>query len=135
MYLVDTDVLSNIVKRKPSEKLIKKLETVPSELQFTSAINIGEIYFGANRSDKRDTILRAFKSFVFPHIVILPFDEESGKIFGKLKATLEKKGTGCSEPYLRIAAIAVQHSFTLITGNTKHFNKIPGLSIENWLND
>lgn len=135
MYLMDTDVLSNIIKRKPSEKLIKKLETVPSELLFTSAINIGEIFYGANRSSKKDIILKAFTAFVFPHIGVLPFDEASGKIFGKLKATLEKKGTGCSEPDLRIAAIAAQHAFVLITGNTKHFKKIPGLSIENWLND
>jgi tRNA(fMet)-specific endonuclease VapC len=46
---------------------------------------------------------------------------------------LEKNGVGCSEPDLRIAAIAIQHKLTLITGNTKHFVNIPGLKLDNWL--
>ena len=53
--------------------------------------------------------------------------------FGILKAELEKNGMGCSEPDLRITAIAIQHNLTLITGNVKHFKNIPGLKIDNWL--
>jgi len=133
MYLLDTDVLSNVVKRQPSGLLIRKLKTVPRELQFTSAINIGEIYYGAGRSARMEEILRAFETHVFPNISVLPFDEASGKIFGKIKADLEKTGVGCSEPDLRIAAIAIQHSFTLVTGNNRHFDPIPGLRLENWI--
>ena len=40
---------------------------------------------------------------------------------------------GKSEPDLRIAAIAIQHTLTLISGNTKHFERIPGLDVENWI--
>ena len=58
---------------------------------------------------------------------------ENGKAFGRLKASLEKQGIGCSEPDLRIAAIAIQHDLILITGNVKHFADIPGLSVENWI--
>jgi predicted nucleic acid-binding protein len=56
MYLIDTDTLSNIVKKKPSEVLIKKLREIPSRFQYTTAINIGEIYFGAYKSDRKDQI-------------------------------------------------------------------------------
>jgi len=133
MYLFDTDVLSNIVKRNPSQILLEKLGTLPKELQYTSSINIGEIYYGANRSSRKDQIINAFEERVFPNVHIVGLDEMSGKLFGELKAELEKQGIVCSEPDLRIASIAIQHDFILITGNTKHFQKIPGLSIENWI--
>jgi tRNA(fMet)-specific endonuclease VapC len=133
MYLFDTDTLSNIVKQKPSQHLIEKLRYLTRAVQFTTAINVGEIYFGAFRSPRKKEILKAFADAVFPNVNILPFDSESGQVFGILKADLEKSGIGCSEPDLRIAAIAVQHHLTLITGNVKHFKRIPGLKIENWI--
>ena len=133
MYLFDTDILSNIVKRKPSGLLLEKLRDLPKALQYTSAINIGEIYYGAKRSPKKVRILKAFEESVFPNVNILPFDQESGRVFGTLKAELEKQGISCSEPDLRIAAVTMQHNLILITGNTRHFKNIPGLSIENWI--
>lgn len=133
MYLIDTDTLSNIVKKKPSEVLIKKLREIPSRFQYTTAINIGEIYFGAYKSDRKDKIIKAFEENVFPNVNVLAFDEESGKTFGELKANLEKKGIGCSEPDLRIASIAIQHDLILVSGNIRHFQNIPGLKIENWI--
>ena len=133
MFLFDTDVLSNIIKRKPSDVLINKLQTVPKESQYTSSINIGEIYYGAYKSNRKDQILKAFEESVFPNINVLFFDEESGKLFGRLKAQLEKRGISCSEPDLRIASVALQHNLKLVTGNIKHFENIPGIRIENWI--
>ena len=133
MYLFDTDVLSNIVKRNPSKTLLQKIQKLPKESQFTSSINIGEIYYGANRSSRKEQILKVFEERVFPSVHIVGFDEMSGKLFGELKATLEKQGVVRSEPDLRIASIAIQHDFILITGNIKHFEKISGLNLENWI--
>ena len=70
---------------------------------------------------------------VFPNVNFLPFERQSGCVFGILKAGLEKRGIGCSEPDLKIAAVAIQHNLTLITGNTKHLKKMPGLRIEDWI--
>jgi len=133
MYLFDTDTLSNVVKKKPSFELINKLQKLPKAIQHTSAITIGEIYYGASRSPQKVHILRAFEEKVFPNVNVLPFDKESGKVFGRLKARLNESGIGCSEPDLRIAAIAIQHNFVLISGNIKHFKVVPGLNVENWL--
>ena len=133
MFLFDTDILSNIIKRKPSDVLIDRLQTVPKQSQHTSSINIGEIYYGAYRSSRTDHILKAFEETVFPNIKVLFFDEQSGKLFGKLKAQLEKRGIRCSEPDLRIASVALQHNLNLVTGNIKHFENIPGIGLENWI--
>ena len=133
MYLFDTDTLSNIVKRKPSFQLLEKLTGMPKSIQFTSAINVGEIYYGALRSPHKQKILKAFIEKVFPKLNILSFDRGGAEVFGFLKAELVRKGFGCSEPDLRIAAITIQHNLTLITGNIKHFLNIPGLRVENWI--
>ena len=135
MYLFDTDSLSNILKKNPSALLIEKLMALPGELQFTTSINISEIYFGAYRSVNRKKILQTYEKKVFPNLNILPFDTDSGKIYGRLKAQLEKRGLPKSEPDLRIAAIAIQHNMVLVTGNVKHFIDIPGLKIEDWINE
>lgn len=135
MYLFDTDCLSNILKKAPSPLLLKKLETLPKDLQFTTSINVSEIYFGAYRSRNRKKILKVYENKVFPNVNILPFDTDSGKIYGRLKALLEKRGISKSEPDLRIAAIAIQHNMILVTGNKRHFINIPGLNMEDWINE
>lgn len=63
----------------------------------------------------------------------MPFDEGSSRIYGKLRAELEKKGTPLMEADLRIASIALYNDFVVITGNVKHFLKVPRLLVENWL--
>jgi len=135
MYLFDTDCLSNILKKDPSPLLLKKLDVLPKDLQFTTSINISEIYFGTCRSKNQTKILAVYEDKIFPNVNILPFDTGSGKIYGRLKALLEKKGLSKSEPDLRIAAIAIQHNMILVTGNKRHFMKIPGLNVEDWIND
>lgn len=133
MYLFDTDILSNIVKPKPSEYLLEKIKKLPKRLQFTTSISIGEIYYGAYRAPNKKRILEFYKKKVFPNITILFFDDISAEIYGKTKAYLGKKGIGCSEPDLRIASIALRNKLTLITGNVKHFRVIPKLKVENWI--
>jgi predicted nucleic acid-binding protein len=133
MYIFDTDTLSNIIKSRPSPRLIKKLKSLSPEFQYTTSINSAEIYYGTHRSPNRDIILRAFEKLVFPNVTILPFDENCAKVYGKLKAKLEKKGTIKSEPDLRIASIALQHGLILVSGNVRHFQDIPRLKIENWI--
>jgi len=133
MYLFDTDVLSRAVKAAPPKALIERLSRIPWALQFTTSINAAEIYYGACRTARRDELIRAFEEFVLSRLIVLPFDLESAPVFGRLKASLEKRGLPRSEPDLRIAAIALQHGLTIVTGNVRHFSDIPGLAVENWL--
>ena len=133
MYLLDTDIIGNILKKKPSGKLIKKLKVVPREFQFTTSVNVGEMFYGAFWSEAKDRLIEVFLNKVFPNLTILNFDYESARIFGEMKYDLERKGTGLSEPDMRIASIAKQHKLTLITRNVKHFGRVPGLKVENWI--
>jgi predicted nucleic acid-binding protein len=133
MYLFDTDVISRVVKAAPPKALVTRLSKVARVLQFTTSINAAEIFYGACRSDRRHELIRAFDELVLSRLTVLPFDLESARVFGRLKASLEKRGLPRSEPDLRIAAVALQHGLTIVTGNVRHFSGIPGLAVENWL--
>lgn len=133
MFLFDTDTLSQVLKRAPSPALLARLATVPPEEQFTSAITVGEMVYGAHRSPSRDHLLRQLEERVWPNVRVLPFDRLAAETYGRLRAELERAGTPLSEPDLRIAAIALTHDLTVVTGNVRHFARVPGLQIENWL--
>jgi len=137
MYLFDTDVLSQLAKKRRPEILMTRLAQTPLASQFTSAVNVAEIYHGIFRMQGRDgrqeNLLRFFEDRVFPRLTILPFDGESALVYGRIKAGLERKGRPRFEPDLQIAAIALGHRLTVVTGNVRHFAGIPGLKVENWL--
>jgi tRNA(fMet)-specific endonuclease VapC len=133
VILVDTDIVSNLMRTAPSPALIRRLAAVPPEEQFTSSITVSELIYGAHRSARADEILRRLDERVWPNLTVLAFDREAAEVHGRLRAQLERSGTPLPEPDLRIAAIALARSLTLITGNVRHFTRVPALQVENWL--
>ena len=129
MYLFDTDTLSNVLKKIPSPLLLKKLEPIPEDLQFTTSINVSEIYFGAYRSRNRKKILKAYEDKVFPNLYILPFDTESGKIYGRLKARVEKKRSAQAvhdrANIIRDLGSPVQSNMPLEVESFRALNQVP----------
>ncbi|MBI2919245.1 MAG: type II toxin-antitoxin system VapC family toxin [Chloroflexi bacterium] len=133
MYLFDTDVLSHVLRPFPLPSLVARLAVVPAEQQFTSAITVGELVYGAYRSPRREHFLRRLEERVWPNVRVLSFNRSAGETYGRLRAELEQAGTPVAEPDLRIAAIALTHDLTVVTGNVRHFARVPGLRVENWL--
>ena len=133
MFLFDTDTLSQVIRRDPPPALLVRLAAVPPEEQFTTAITVGEMVYGAERSSRREYLLRQFEERLWPTLRILPFDRAAAETYGGLRAELERAGTPLAEPDLRIAAIALIHNFTVVTGNVRHFSRVAGLQVENWI--
>lgn len=133
MYLFDTDTLSEILRRVPSSRLLARLASVPPEQQFTTAITVGEMVYGAYKSAKREHLLQQLRERVWPHVRILAFDRSAAETYGPLRAQLEGAGTPLDEPDMRIAAIALTHDLTVVTGNTRHFRRVEGLRVEDWM--
>ena len=133
MYVFDTDTISNVLKKEPSKRLLRKLDKTPSHLQFTTSITISELYYGAYKSQHTAQLLKIFEEKVIPTLQVLDFNGKAAMIYGKIRAGLEKRGFSLSEPDLRIGAITIANEMILITGNVRHFQKIPRLKIENWL--
>jgi len=132
MYLFDTDVLSHVLKKRRSPSLMERLKATPQASQFTSAVNVAEIYFGVFRKEGRADLLRFYEDEIFSRLTILPFDRDSARIFGRIKAEVERKGLPRFEADLQIAAVALANNLTLVSGNTKHYTGIRGLRVENW---
>lgn len=135
MYLLDTDILSNLVRRTPSAALVARLAAVPREERFTSSITVGELFYGAHRREDqlRDVLLRRQEQVLSLNRAVLPFDAVAARRYGELRAALERRGTPLADADLRIAAIALSHGLIMVTGNVRHFQRIPDLTIENWL--
>ena len=134
MYLLDTDVISNLFKRAPSTVLIKKLVAIPPNRQFTSSITLGELVYGACRVPVRSSRLLARMDELLPaNLPVLPFDELAARQYGEIRAELERRGTPIGQADLQIGAIALSRGLTVVTGNVKHYQQIPELSVENWL--
>ena len=94
-----------------------------------------ELYHGAYRSAVRERHLTNIEQRVLPAVTTLPFDTATAKIFGNLRATLEAAGTRLDDADLQIAATAIQHDLELVTGNLRHYKRIPALRINAILAD
>ena len=133
-YLLDTDTISNLLRRVPSTSLIARLAGVTPEEHFTSSITVGELLYGAYRLGLQGAVLRGrLEALLTPGWPVLPFDRAAAQQYAELRATLQRLGTPIGDADLRIAAIALTHQLIVVTANTRHFARVPGLTIENWL--
>src|SRR5207249_2348501 len=86
-YLFDTDVLSAVMRRDPPLALVRRLAQLPPERQFTSAITLGELLYGAAGRGSEELVHRVRELVVFAQ-AILPFDEAAAEVYGPLRARL-----------------------------------------------
>ena len=128
-YLLDTDSVS-FALRGHGEVGTRIRGQKPSELCM-SAITLAELRHGADRKGSRRLhgLIDAFAAAV----EVAPFDDAAATEFGRIGSLLAERGTPIGEFDVLIAAHAVALRCTLVTNNTRHFFKVPGLSLENWV--
>jgi len=131
MIVFDTDVLSDLMRTRPSRGLLAKLGLTPVAEQATTSITLGEIAYGARKIGKPTLYDRAIG--LLRGVRVLDFDRAAAEHYGALRAQLEQDGLRLADPDLRIAAIATAHDATLVSGNVRHFARVPGLVVEDWL--
>ena len=124
-----------MLRSRPLPGYVDWLETVPRDEQFTSAVVIGELYKGAFRSSARDRHLENIEERVLPAVTVLPYDTGVARVFGQIRAHLERTGQVLPDADLQIAATALYHGLQLITGNLRHFERVPELEICSVLDD
>ncbi len=128
-YLFDTDAISELLRPRPLVAYVEWLRTIPREDQFASAVTIGELFKGAYRSKARDRHLTNIEERVLPAVTTLPYDIATARVFGEIRAKLEEAGRILADADLQIAATAIYHDLELVTGNLRHFERIPNLRI------
>jgi tRNA(fMet)-specific endonuclease VapC len=101
-------------------------------LEFcVSAITVGELIYGVNKSLHRDRNLQAILKILSP-FTIVDFDSDDAWEYGDIRAALEKKGTCIGGNDLLIAAQAQRRNLIVITNNTKEYKRVSGLQVEDW---
>jgi tRNA(fMet)-specific endonuclease VapC len=131
-YLFDTDTISNLIRPAPSVALLSRLAATPPAAQFTSSITLGELLYGALRA-RAPVIQEQIERIVAGSMTVIPFDTETARVYASVRADLDRRGVPIGDADTRIAAIALVHSLTVVTGNVRHFERVPGLEVENWL--
>ena len=128
-YLFDTDAISELLKPRPAAGYLRWLAGVPREDQFTSAVVVGELYQGAFRSSAVARQLENIERRVLPSVTVLSYDTAAARVYGEIRALLEDAGRPLADADLQIAATALVHDLELVTGNVKHFRRVPQLRI------
>ncbi len=134
-YLFDTDAISETLRKKPNQQYMQWLRTVSLEDCYTSAVVIGELYKGAYRLDPQSHLLQAIRERILPRTTVLPFDLHTSHIYGQINAELENRGQMLAHADLQIAATAIQHHLEVVTGNVRHFGRVPNLDVNQVLAD
>lgn len=131
LYMLDTNICSYILKNHPAEVKVH-FDEVGNDALAISTVVLAELYYGAARHPKSITIRREIDNFT-ARLTVIPWDEAAADHYGAIRTALEKQGTPIGAMDMMIAAHARSRKATLVSNNIKHFEKIPGLLITNWV--
>jgi predicted nucleic acid-binding protein len=132
MYLLDTNILSELVRKRPHPKVEQRFRQAGEETLFTSAICIEEIRFGCAIIPDGATRWRRIQAKALHRVKTLVFDYRAAVTAGDLRGEWENSGTPVGYEDGLIAATAKAYGFTLVTRNVKHFDHVASLHVENW---
>ena len=129
MILFDTDVCVEILRG--NKKVAQKRIEYPGEISI-SFITVAELFYGAENSDKPEENKIGVEKFLIT-LGIVHSDIFIMKRFGEIKSKLYKKSMLIPDADIFVAAAAMEKADAVVTGNVKHFERISGLKIENWI--
>jgi tRNA(fMet)-specific endonuclease VapC len=129
--MLDTNTCIALIKRKPVHVLQKFSEYQVGDIGV-SAVTLAELRYGVAKSQHQARNQAALDEFMLP-LEIAAFDEQATTTYGVLRAALEKQGTPIDPLDTMIAAHALSLGVTLVTNNTREFNRVLGLKVVDWL--
>ena len=129
-FMLDTDMCSYVMKRS-SDALLKRLRKIPVSDVCMSVISKAELLYGVEISPRRQRDERALEAFL-TYVEVLDFPDDAALHYAKIRAELKMSGNMIGANDLLIAAHARSLSLTLVTNNTREFQRVPRLKIENW---
>mgnify|MGYP003466810027 CR=1 FL=1 len=130
MYLLDTDTVIHILKGDPVvEANLKQHIHDPIRI---GTITLMELYYGAYKSQRVTSNLAKIRALENA-LEVIPIGEEIAEIFGREKARLEKGGNPLDDFDLVLGCCALSYNLTLVTNNIRHFKRIEGLQVANWI--
>ena len=129
-YMLDTNICIYAINHRP-EAVLKKLIDAGAGVVCLSSITAAELAFGAVKSTRSDT--RAKLETFFATLPSLAWGEEVVWHYAQARLALERAGQRIGERDLLIASHALANNLVLVTNNTREFERVPGLKLENWV--
>lgn len=136
-FLLDTNVISELIRQRPDPRVPRWVNSTDEELLFLSVLTLGEIRKGiASVPDKlRKTRLETWTNRVLiPNFEerILPVDQATAERWGEIAGTLAQKGTAVPVIDGLLAATALEHNLTLVTRNARHVKLTGAIVLNPW---
>jgi tRNA(fMet)-specific endonuclease VapC len=132
LYILDTNILIAALKGRPAVR--ERLESLPLSGMRLSAIVLGELEFGAEKSAHGERN-RARLATLAQRLPLVGIDYDTTRHYGQVRARLERQGTPIGANDTWIAAQALAIDATLVTDNEREFSRVAGLVVENWLRE
>ncbi len=131
MLLIDTDVLSEPVRKLPQRKVCARLGNHAGNLA-ASVITLNELRYGAMLNQPTGSLWSRIETTLLPLVHWIPVDEAIAFEAADLRANLRRKGEIVGSNDCIIAATALVNDWILVTRNIAHFKRMPGLQLDNW---
>lgn len=128
-FLLDSNVCIACLRRKPWA--LQRLSSVALNSVAVSSITVGELILGTQLADDPARELAKVEAFLQP-IQVLPFGRDEAYRWAHLDAELRRRGNRIEAEDGLIAATAMALGMTLVTGNTRHFERVKGLKVVDW---
>lgn len=129
-YLLDTNIVIHVLKRRPVE-VLSTFNAHASRMAISS-ITLAELLHGAEKSSRVSENLSAIDDFC-SRLVVLPYGAKAAQHYGAIRAALEKLGQPIGVNELHIAGHARSEGMVLVSNNVSEFARIPALEVENWV--
>jgi tRNA(fMet)-specific endonuclease VapC len=129
-HLLDTDICSTHLKRPAG---LMHHFTQHSGGLYMSSIVLGELYTWAHHRPSPQPLLDRIENDLLADVRVLDYDRPCAEAFGRTRGGLLRNGVTVSRIDLMIASVALVHDLTLVTHNTRDFQNIPGLRLDDWL--
>ena len=129
-YLLDTNICIYVINERPPAVFVQFLAHEQDGLGI-SAVSVSELYWGVRKTGSSRN-LRALENFLAP-LRIVDYDLAAARIYGEVRASLEKKGVPIGPLDTLIAAHALSMDAILVTNNQREFKRVPRLKLENWM--
>jgi tRNA(fMet)-specific endonuclease VapC len=129
-FMLDTDICIYVMKERSGP--LRERFRQGAGAMCVSAITLAELFFGAEKSERRDHNLRILSEF-FSRLDTLEFGAKAASHFGQLRAELERLGKPAGAYDMLIGAHARSEGLIVVANNRREFDRMPGLRVENWI--
>jgi tRNA(fMet)-specific endonuclease VapC len=129
-YLLDTNIVIYVLKRRPVE-VLSTFNANASRMAISS-ITLAELLHGAEKSSRVSENLAAIEDFC-SRLEVLPYGPKAAQHYGAIRSALEKLGQPIGVNDMHIAAHARSEGLVLVTNNMGEFARVPALETENWV--